>query len=237
MDNLYGVPREVQRSDKDIVILAIHNPYDIFYVADMRNKTLSSIALVMRFSGYKNRRVVDFRTRESAVDEAVELLLRFNCTKFPMPSVDIQKELKVARAMDCSSLYLKDGMGTYARPQKLLFVHATTHKEVLPVVPDRIINYNNGTTSDVQRVGIINRPRLCILPSLILLALLLVIVLLLNLRGDSEDVMYKLWVFVSQKEDRDNPRNPLYSEAVELQTNLFSSNYPAASSPDTSYGQ
>lgn len=80
----------------------------------------------------------------------------------------------------------------------------------------------NGTTiSGARVVGTINRPRLPIFPSILLLASLLAIALVLNLRSSGEDVLFNLWVFVTQKGDKDNTCNPLRSPSVELVTDSY----------------
>lgn len=112
----------------------------MLYIADIRSKTLHTICLIMRISGNKNKRTIAFRTRIAAVDQAVETLLRYNCTKIAMPSLKIDHELRYAKTVDCQW----------------------------------------------------RTPRLCILPSLLLLASLGLIAIVLNLRNDSEDVIYTI---------------------------------------------
>lgn len=224
VNNIYGLSQSLQRREKNVVIIAIDEGSDRLYVGDVRSNTLHSIALFMRMSG-NNRMTINFGPRNATVDEAVEILLRYNCTKIAMPRLakSIENELRKSSAVDCNVLY-QGGADSILRPHELLFSHTATHKEAVPLIFKRQTSDYIPITGE-QIVGTINRPRLCIFPSLILLASLGFIALVLNLRNDTEDVIYKLWVFVSQKADKDIPCNPLRSESVELKSEADLSSY------------
>lgn len=72
-------------------------------------------------------------------------------------------------------------------------------------------------TDSSRLVGKLNRPRLCIIPALILLGVLCLVAGLLILSRGTQDIAWKQWSHACRTAKKENVKNPLFSEDVKLE--------------------
>ncbi len=72
-------------------------------------------------------------------------------------------------------------------------------------------------SNSIRPIGKLNRPRLCILPALILLAGLSAIAGMLILMRGTQDLAFKQWAHACRTAKKENVDNPLFSEELELE--------------------
>jgi len=120
------------------------------------------------------------------------------------------------------------GIGTYIRCPKDPSVYgAQLPRDMFSLMKTRPLpagearnkytKLNTPVTADLFEVGVIDRPRVCILPAVIMFLSLLVVATIVRYTKGKQDLSFKQWAFVSRAYGSENTTNPLYSECSEFE--------------------
>lgn len=111
----------------------------------------------------------------------------------------------------------KDSSLNGALYPQLLFSFMNTRALRAGEARNKYKNLNELVPPGLFKVGSIDRPRVCVIPAVIMFLSLLVVASIVRITKGKQDLAFKLWSFVSRAYGSDNIDNPLYSECSEFE--------------------